>query len=209
MTVHTQGMSRHDPGVDAYIAKAAPFAQPILERLRGIVHEAVPGIEETLKWGAPSYVHAGGIVCMMAGFKQHVSFGFWKHALVMGEVERDGMGSFGKLRALGDLPPKRELVALIRKAAKLNEQGVKSTGSRKQGALRPPPEVPVELAAALKRNKAAAAAFKTFPPGQQRDYCEWISEAKREETRTRRLEQAIEWIAEGKPRNWKYMQERR
>jgi uncharacterized protein YdeI (YjbR/CyaY-like superfamily) len=198
-------MSGHDPRVDAYIANAAPFAQPILERLRAIVHEAVPGIEETLKWGAPSYVHAGGIVCMMAAFKQHVSFGFWKHELVMGDVERDGMGSFGKLRAPGDVPPKRELVALVRKAAKLNEQGVKQAAPARKAAPKPPPDVPPELAAALKRNKAAATAFKGFPPGQQREYCEWIGEAKRDDTRQRRLEQAIEWIAEGKPRNWKYM----
>lgn len=199
-------MSQRDPRVDAYIAQSAPFAQPILERLRVIVHEAVPGIEETLKWGAPSYVHAGGIVCMMAAFKQHVSFGFWKHSLVMGEgVARDGMGSFGKLRTVRDLPPKRELMVLLRKAATLNEQGVKSAGPRKQVAPKPPPVVPPALAAALQRDKAAAAAFKAFAPGQQRDYCEWIAEAKREDTRQRRLDQAIEWIAEGKPRNWKYM----
>lgn len=176
-------MSGHDPRVDAYIAKAAPFAQPILERLRAIVHEAVPGIEETIKWGMPSFVHAGGIACMMAAFKQHVSFGFWKHELVMGDVERDGMGSFGKLRAPGDVPPKRELVALVRKAAKLNEQGVKQAAPARKAAPKPPPDVPPELAAALKRNKAAATAFKGFPPGQQREYCEWIGEAKRDDTR--------------------------
>src|SRR5690606_25697923 len=106
-----------------------------LERLRDIVHEAVPGIEETLKWGMPSWVHAGGILCMMAAFKQHVSFGFWQHALVMGEdVERDGMGSFGKLRAAGDLPPQRELVALRRKAGKWNNQGGEVDGRRKRAA---------------------------------------------------------------------------
>jgi uncharacterized protein YdeI (YjbR/CyaY-like superfamily) len=197
-------MSHRDPRVDAYIARAAPFAQPILERLRDIVHEAVPGIGETIKWGMPSFVHAGGIVCMMAAFKQHVSFGFWKHALVMGDVERDGMGSFGKLRAPGDIPPKRALVALVRKAAKLNEQGVKQAAPGRKAAPKPPPEVPPELAAALKRNKAAAAAFKGFPPGEQREYCEWIGEAKRDDTRQRRLEQAVGWIAEGKYRNWKY-----
>jgi uncharacterized protein YdeI (YjbR/CyaY-like superfamily) len=197
-------MSDHDPRVDAYIANAAPFAQPILERLRDIVHEAVPGIDETIKWGMPSFVHAGGIVCMMAAFKQHVSFGFWKHEPVMGDVERDGMGSFGKLRAPGDVPPKRELVALVRKAAKLNEQGVKRATHGRKAAPKPPPGVPPELAAALKRNRAAATAFKGFPPGQQREYCEWIGEAKRDDTRRRRLEQAIAWIAEGKYRNWKY-----
>jgi uncharacterized protein YdeI (YjbR/CyaY-like superfamily) len=201
-------MAIQDPRVDAYIARAAPFARPILEHLRAIVREAVPAADETLKWGMPSHVHAGGIVCMMAAFKQHVSFGFWQHALVMGDVERDGMGSFGKLRSLGDVPPKRQLVALIRKAAKLNEEGVKSAGSRKQGVPKPPPPVPAELAGALARNPAAAAAFKAFAPGQRRDYCEWIADAKRDDTRQRRLAQAIEWIAEGKPRSWKYMQDR-
>lgn len=202
-------MSHRDRRVDAYIAQSAPFAQPILERLRTLVHQACPGVEETLKWSMPSFQYAGGIVCMMAAFKQHVAFGFWKHALVMGAgVERDGMGSFGKMTSLRDLPPKRELVALIRKAAALNAQGVKAPGPRQTGAPRPRPEVPADLAAALRRNRAAAATFEAFPPGQQREYVEWITGARRDETRQRRLAQAVEWLAEGKPRNWKYMQAR-
>lgn len=207
-------MSHRDPRVDAYIAQSAPFAQPILERLRTLVHQACPGVEETLKWSMPSFQYAGGIVCMMAAFKQHVAFGFWKHALVMGAgVERDGMGSFGKITSLRDLPPKRELVALIRKAAALNAQGVKTpaprqAGPRQAGAPRPRPEVPADLAAALRRNRAAAATFEAFPPGQQREYVEWITGARRDETRQRRLAQAVEWLAQGKPRNWKYLQAR-
>jgi uncharacterized protein YdeI (YjbR/CyaY-like superfamily) len=198
-------MPSHDPRIDAYIARAAPFAQPILEKLRAIVHEACPGVEETMKWSMPCFMHAGGILCSMAAFKQHVSFGFWKHALVMGEhVERDGMGSFGKMASTRDLPPKKELLALVRKAARLNEQGVKVPVARK-AAPKPPPVAPDDLAAALKKNKAAAATFKAFPPSQQREYIEWLSEAKRVETRSKRLAQAVEWLAEGKPRNWKYM----
>jgi uncharacterized protein YdeI (YjbR/CyaY-like superfamily) len=198
-------MPSQDPRVDAYIARAAPFAQPILEKLRAIVHEACPGVEETMKWSMPCFMHAGGILCSMAAFKQHVSFGFWKHALVMGEhVERDGMGSFGKMASTRDLPPKKELLALVRKAARLNEQGVKVPVARK-AAPKPPPVAPDDLAAALKKNKAAAATFKAFPPSQQREYIEWLSEAKRVETRSKRLAQAVEWLAEGKPRNWKYM----
>jgi hypothetical protein len=150
-------------------------------------------------------MHAGGILCSMAAFKQHVSFGFWKHALVMGEgVERDGMGSFGKMASTRDLPPKKELLALVAKAARLNEQGVK-TPARKAATPKPPPVAPDDLAAALKGNKAAAATFKAFPPSHQREYIQWLTEAKREETRAKRLSQAIEWLAEGKPRNWKYM----
>ena len=199
-------MGKRDPRIDAYIDNAAEFAQPILGRLREIVHEACPDVEETLKWSAPSFLHAGGILCGMAAFKQHASFGFWKHALVVGEeVPRDGMGSFGKLTSLKDLPPKKELVALIRKAVQLNEERVKTPGVRKSSTPKPAPVPSEDFAAALKKNKLARATFERFPPSQQREYVDWITEAKRDETRQKRLTQAIEWLAEGKPRNWKYM----
>jgi len=201
-------MSR-DPRIDAYIERAAPFAQPILGHLRELVHEACPQVEETIKWGMPTFVHAGGILCGMAAFEQHASFGFWKHALVVGdggdaaETPRDGMGSYGKMASLKDLPPSRTLLAHIRKAMKLNEDGVKAPSARKS-APKPPPVAPDDLVAALKKNKAAQAGFDAFPPGCKREYIEWIVEAKREETRARRLAQAIDWMAEGKRRNWKY-----
>lgn len=197
-------MGSRDPRIDAYIAKSAEFARPILKSLRETVHEACPQVEETIKWGSPSFVYAGGILCGMAAFKQHASFGFWKHALVMGEVERDGMGSYGKMAGADDLPPKKRLLADLKKAMKLNEQGVKTAGVRKATAPKPPPKAPADLAAALKKNAKARATFEAFPPGQKREYIEWLEEAKREETRTRRLVQAVEWMAEGKIRNWKY-----
>jgi len=194
----------HDPRIDAYIERAAPFAQPILTQVRELVHEACPQVEETIKWGMPTFVHAGGILCGMAAFKQHASFGFWKHALVVGEGEpRDGMGSYGKMTSLQDLPPKKTLLAHVRKAMKLNEDGVKSPAARK-AAPKPPPEAPDDLLSALKKNKAAKATFDAFPPSCKREYIEWIVEAKREETRAKRLTQAVEWMAEGKRRNWKY-----
>ena len=198
-------MGNRDPRIDAYIAKAAPFAQPILQRLREAVHDTCPGVEETLKWSMPTFVYAGGILAGMAAFKQHASFGYWKHALVMGEgVQRDGMGSYGRMASLKDLPPKKRLLADIRRAMKLNEEGVKAPGARKSGAPRQPPEAPADLAAALKKNRRAKAAFDGFPPSAQRDYVEWIVEAKREDTRSSRLAQAVEWMTEGKRRNWKY-----
>ena len=193
-----------DPRIDAYIERAAPFAQPILAHVRELVHEACPQVEESIKWGMPSFSHAGGILCGMAAFKQHASFGFWKHALVVGEGEpRDGMGSYGKMTSLQDLPPKKRLLAHIRKAMQLNEDGVKAPAARKS-APKSPPETPDDLAAALKENKPAQATFDAFPPGCKRDYIEWIVEAKREDTRAKRLAQAVEWMAEGKRRNWKY-----
>lgn len=198
-------MGTRDPRIDAYIAKAAPFAQPILERVREVVHEACPDVEETTKWSMPTFVYAGGILAGMAAFKQHASFGYWKHSLVVGEgAERDGMGSYGKMTSLKDLPPKKRLIADIRKAMKLNEDGVKTPGVRKAAAPKPPPEAPADLLAALKKNKAAKLVFDGFPPSARRDYVDWIIEAKREETRQKRLAQAVEWMAEGKRRHWKY-----
>lgn len=193
-----------DPRIDAYIAKSAEFARPILIHLRELVHEACPQAVETIKWSMPFFEYAGAPLCNMAAFKQHVSFGFWKHALVVGEgVEREGMGSYGKMASIEDLPPKKTLLAHFKKAMALNEQGVKSPTARKT-APKPPPEAPADLLGALKKNKAAQATFDAFPPSCKREYVEWIIEAKREETRAKRLAQAVEWMAEGKRRNWKY-----
>jgi uncharacterized protein YdeI (YjbR/CyaY-like superfamily) len=193
-----------DPRIDAYIARQADFARPILEHVRAAVHEACPGVEETMKWSMPTFVYGGGILCGMAAFKQHASFGYWKHALVVGEGEpRDGMGSYGKLTSVKELPPKKTLLAHIKRAMQLNLDNVKSPAQRK-AAPKPPPEAPADLVAALKKNAQARKAFEAFPPSAQRDYVEWIVEAKREETRAKRLAQAVEWMAEGKRRNWKY-----
>ena len=192
-----------DPRIDACIERAAPFAQPILRHVRELVHAACPEVEESIKWGMPSFSHAGGILCGMAAFKQHASFGFWKHALVVSEGEpRDGMGSYGKMTALQDLPPDKTMLMHLRKAMQLNEAGGKSRA--RKAAPKPPSETPEDLAAALKNNKAAQATFAAFPPGCRREYIEWIVGARREDTRARRLAQAIEWMAEGKRRNWKY-----
>jgi len=198
-------MTQRDPRVDAYIARQADFARPILEHVRAAVHEACPGVEETIKWGMPSFVHRGRILAGMAAFKQHASFGYWQHELVVGEgVPREGMGSYGRLASVADLPPRRTLLAHVRKAVKLGEAGVKSPAARKATTARPPPEAPADLLAALKANPAAKKAFDAFAPSHKRDYVEWITEARREDTRAKRLAQAIEWLAEGKRRHWKY-----
>ena len=192
-----------DPRIDAYIAKQADFAQPILARVREVVHEACPDVEETMKWSMPTFLYGGAILCGMAAFKQHASFGYWKHALVVGEGEpRDGMGSYGKMASVKDLPPKKTLLAHIRKAMQLNLDKVPA--ARKASAPKPPPDMPTDLAAALKKNAKARKAYEGFPPSAQRDYVEWITQAKREATRASRLAQAVEWMAEGKRRNWKY-----
>lgn len=199
-------MASRDPRIDAYIAKSAEFARPILTHVRELVHRACPDVEETMKWSSPSFEYAGGILCGMAAFKQHASFGFWKHALVVGDDSPPaGMGSYGKMTSLKDLPADKTLIAHIKKAMKLNEEGVKTPSVRKTTTPKPPPEAPADLVAALKKNAKARATFDVFPPSHKREYIEWLTEAKRDETRQKRLAQTIEWLAEGKPRNWKYM----
>jgi uncharacterized protein YdeI (YjbR/CyaY-like superfamily) len=194
-----------DPRIDTYIANAAEFAKPILVHLRDAVHRACPQVEETLKWRMPTFMYHG-MLCGMAAFKQHCTFGFWKHELVVGKemaADEQAMGQFGRVTRLADLPSKKMLTAYIKKAMQLNEAGVKAP--RATPKHRPAPRVPEDLGAALKKNRKAATTFAAFSPSNQREYIEWISEAKREETRVKRLETAIQWLAEGKIRNWKYV----
>jgi uncharacterized protein YdeI (YjbR/CyaY-like superfamily) len=197
-------MGKRDDRIDAYIAKSAEFAKPILTYLRELVHTACPEVEETIKWSHPSFIYKG-ILCGMASFKEHCSFGLWKGSLILGTGrDKDGMGSFGRITSLKDLPPKKELVAYIKEGVKLNETGVKSPARAKPKTPRPV-IVPDDLTAALQKNKKALATFEGFSPSHKREYIEWITEAKTEATRSRRLETTIEWLKEGKPRNWKYM----
>jgi uncharacterized protein YdeI (YjbR/CyaY-like superfamily) len=197
-------MGTRDPRVDAYIERSAEFAKPILAHFRGIVHDACPAVEETIKWGFPHFTH-GGILCSMASFKQHCAFAFWKGALVVDEGSRDAMGQFGRVTSLDDLPARKVLAGYVKQAVRLNEEGAKAPPRAKPKAPRAPLAVPDDLAAALRKDRKAQATFDAFPPSQRREYLEWITVAKGADTRARRLETAIEWMAEGKPRNWKYM----
>jgi len=199
-------MGKRDKRIDAYIAKSADFAKPILRELREIVHEACPEVDETLKWSHPSFVYKG-ILCGFASFKEHCSFGFWKGSLVLGKKNREdneGMGSFGKLTSMKDLPPRKQLISYIKKAKQLNDEGVKIVKPPRPKRDKNDLKVPTYLAAALKMNKKAQVQFEAFSYSKQNDYIQWLTEAKTEETRERRLETAVEWIAEGKGRNWKY-----
>jgi uncharacterized protein YdeI (YjbR/CyaY-like superfamily) len=197
-------MANHDPRIDAYIAKSAEFARPILEHLRALVHEACPEVEESLKWSMPFFSYKAAPMCMMAAFKQHCSFGFWLSKEVTGGSDEDGMGQFGKLATLKDLPSDRQLAAHLKKAMALNEAGVKK--ARPKAAAKPAPTLPDDLSALLAQKKHAAAreAWASFPPGAQREYVDWIAEAKTGATRQKRLATTLEWLAEGKRRHWKY-----
>lgn len=199
-------MGKKDPRIDAYIARSADFAKPILTYIRDVVHEACPDTEETLKWSMPTFMHHG-ILCGMAAFKEHAAFNLWKGRLIVGaDKDRDAMGQFGRLTKVSDLPPKKVFAGLIKQAMALNENGVKVPKVRKPGLERKviPTRPPADLAAALKKNAKARATFDGFSPSHKREYVEWIIEAKRDETRKRRLEQAVEMLSEGKTRNWKY-----
>lgn len=191
-----------DPRIDAYIERQAAFAKPILAHLRGVVHEACPDCEETLKWSMPSFLYKGKILAGMAAFKAHATFHYWYDSMLSDEEkDRGAMGQFGRLTALDDLPARAVLLDLTRKSMALIDSGAKPPRVlAKKAAF----TVPRDLRAAIDAAPAAKATFDAFPPSQQREYAEWVGGAKRDETRARRLAQSIEWLAEGKRRNWKY-----
>jgi len=197
-------MGKRDPRIDLYVAKAPDFAKPILTEIRERVHAACPEVEEALKWRQPSFEYKG-LMCGMAAFKEHCVFGFWKAPLVLGAAAEgaNAMGYRDKITSIADLPSKTVFKANIRKAMALNDAGIGVEKPAK--TAKPPVVVPADLAAAVKKNRKAQATFEAFSPSHRREYVEWVTEAKTEATRARRLAQAVEWLAEGKPRNWKYM----
>jgi hypothetical protein len=202
-------MGTRDPRVDAYIAKSAPFARPILKHLRALVHEAVPTVSEEIKWGFPHFSYKG-MFCAISAFKEHCAFGFWKHPLVAERVEglkgrgEGAMGSLGRLTAMSDLPSDAALKKMIKVAAALNDEGVKVAKKKVTPVKDRVLAVPAYFAQAVKANKKAAATFDGFPYSAKKEYVEWVTEAKTDVTRDKRLATTVEWLAEGKRRNWKY-----
>jgi uncharacterized protein YdeI (YjbR/CyaY-like superfamily) len=196
-------MGKKDPRVDAYIERSAEFARPILKHIRKVVHAACPSVEETIKWGAPHFEYQG-MMCGMSSFKEHCAFGFWKGELVLdGNATRDAMGHFGRITSVKDLPSEKTIAGYVKKAMKLNDEGVKAPHMENRRA-RQPLATPADLRSALEKNNQAQTAFESFSPSHRREYVEWITEAKTGATRARRLTTAVAWMAEGKPRNWKY-----
>jgi uncharacterized protein YdeI (YjbR/CyaY-like superfamily) len=206
------GVPPTDPRIDTYIAASADFARPILKQLRQLVHTACPQVEETIKWSRPFFLYQGQILANMSAFKHHCSFGFWgseagKALEADAALKPGAMGSLGRITALTDLPPEKKFLACLRKAAAEIESGRTTTvmsPHRVVKAPQPAPEPPAEFLAALGRNPQAKTVYNRFSPSCKREYIDWIAEAKRTETRDRRIQQAIDWIAEGKQRHWKY-----
>jgi uncharacterized protein YdeI (YjbR/CyaY-like superfamily) len=192
-----------DERVDTYIARQADFARPILEHLRAVVHGACPDCEEAIKWSMPAFLYKGKLLAGMAAFKAHTTFGLWERSAVSDQAEiKDGaMGQFGRITSIADLPPPERLSEMVRAAVAAVDSGAKAPRPR---SSKPEPEMPADLASALAVNPAAQATFDGFPPSCRREYLEWVIEAKRPETRARRVTQAVEWMADGKRRHWKY-----
>jgi uncharacterized protein YdeI (YjbR/CyaY-like superfamily) len=198
-------MTKQDPRIDDYIAQSADFAKPILLRIRKLVHAVCPDVAETIKWGVPFYEHKG-ILLTTPAFKQHCSLVFWKGRLIFKEFspKDNPRKKFRRFTSLADLPHDKILTGYIKQAIALNEAGVKTPRYKPKAKAKL--IVPHYFLAALKKNKRALAAFEDFSPSCRREYVEWLTEAKREETRGQRLQTAIEWIAAGKSRHWKYQQ---
>lgn len=202
-------MGMKEKRIDAYVLRAADFAVPILNHLRELVHVACPEVEEKIKWGMPFFDYRGEGLCSMASFKQHCAFGFWKASLMKDKSLMENakgetaMGHLGRITRLEDLPSDKKMIAYIREAMKLNDAGIKVV--KKKPTTTTELVVPDYFLKELKKNKAARNTFETFSPSNKKEYVMWITEAKTEDTRVKRMEQALEWMAEGKPRNWKYM----
>jgi uncharacterized protein YdeI (YjbR/CyaY-like superfamily) len=196
-----------DPRIDEFIAQARPFAQPILKHLRKLIHKACPSVVETIKWKFPHYEYKG-MMCGMAAFQKHCTFGFWKAAMmtdphqIMDKNFENGMGQFGKMTSLADLPPDEVIIEYIHEAMKLNDNGVRPP--KKKVVPKKELVIPEDFIARAKKNKRAWETFQQFSYSKQKDYIEWFSEAKQAATREKRLTTAIEWLSEGKSRHWKY-----
>jgi uncharacterized protein YdeI (YjbR/CyaY-like superfamily) len=206
-------MGTTDKRIDSYIEKAQPFAQPIMKKLRELVHKACPEVTETIKWGMPSFEYKGPMFGF-AAFKQHCVGGFWKSKLLkdpngyLGERSAQGgeaMGNLGRMTSMKDLPPDKTFVDFVKQHIKLNDEGIKV---KKKPAVKKELVIPKELITALRKNKKAKETFENFSPSNKREYAEWILDAKTDDTRAKRLETAVEWMAEGKPRLWKYMKKK-
>lgn len=196
-----------DKRIDNYIAKSADFAKPILNHLRKLIHTACPDVEEAIKWGFPHYDYKG-IMCSTAAFKSHCAFNFWKASLMKDadlftENNKSSMGHYGKISSLKGLPSDKIIIARIKEAMQLNDDGIKLPERNK--AENKDVVVPDLFEKELKKNKQAATVFNNFSSSQKREYTDWISDAKTEETRNKRIATAVEWISEGKIRNWKYL----
>jgi uncharacterized protein YdeI (YjbR/CyaY-like superfamily) len=203
-------MGKKEKAVDAYIAKSADFAKPILAHIRELVHKACPDVEEKMKWSFPHFDYKGEMMCSMAGFKAHAVFGFWKAKLmndpllVENAKSETAMGHLGRLTSVKDLPSDKKITSWIKEAMVLNDKGIKIAKPKPTEKEKKALVIPDYFTNAIKKNKKATATFNAFSYSHKKEYVEWVTEAKTEETRNNRISTAVEWMAEGKNRMWKY-----
>lgn len=197
-----------NPKVDEYIAKSSDFAKPILEHIRQIIHENVPEVEEKIKWGMPFFDYKGEMLCHIASFKQHCVMGFWKASLLSDPTLLENaktevsMGHLGKITCLADLPTNSKLIEYLKEAMALNDKGIKVAKPKPEKIEELP--LPSDFKEKLAKNPLAIEYFENRSPSFRKEYIVWITDAKSETTRKSRIEQAVEWIGEGKTRLWKY-----
>lgn len=202
-------MAKKIKEIDVYIKKSAAFAQPILNHIRELVHETCADVEEKIKWGFPHFDYKGEMMCSMAAFKQHAVMGFWKASLMKDKAllekarSEESMGHLGRITSLKDLPADKKLISYIKEAMKLNDVGAKLP-SKTASVEKKEIVVPDYFKKAIAKNKKASSVFENFAYSHKKEYIQWITDAKTEETRNKRMATAIEWIAEGKGRNWQY-----
>lgn len=202
-------MGKKEVAIDAYIGKSADFAKPILNHLRELLHTACPDVEEKMKWSFPHFDYKNEMMCSMAGFNQHCSFSFWKAALLKDPVVAENarsevaMGHLGRITSMKDLPADKKIIAWVKEAMQLNELGIKLP-SKAKITEKKEIVVPDYFVKALGKNKKALQTFENYACSHKKEYVEWIVEAKTEETRNKRMATAVEWMAEGKSRHWKY-----
>lgn len=203
-------MAAKDPRIDTYISRSPDFARPILEHLRKLIHKGCPDVVETIKWSRPFFEYQGGVLCNISAFNHHCSLGFWNASLLSDSAgvlrikDKDSSGHFGRITSLEDLPADKVIIACVKEAAALNQEGIKKPAPAKTGKPKAALPVPAALAAALKKDKKAQITFDSFPPSHRREYIDWIMEAKTDPTRDKRIATTLEWLVEGKSRNWKY-----
>ena len=202
-------MAKKIKEIDAYINKSADFAKPILIHIREMVHDECPDVQEKIKWNFPHFDYKNEMMCSMAAFKQHAVMGFWKASLMKDKAllemarSEEAMGHLGKITSLKDLPSDKKLKAYIKEAMELTDYGIKLPAKPKS-IEKKEIIIPGYFKKALNKNKKALLAFENYSYSHKKEYVQWITEAKTEETRNKRMATAIEWIAEGKSRHWRY-----
>jgi hypothetical protein len=202
----------HNAQVTAYAAAMPAYAQPIFAHLRALIHTTCPDTDEAIKWSIPHFERDGDYLCIFAASPGHASFTFYKQQLMSDPRLRDNLNLpaikrfMGRLTSLSDLPDDATLAAMLQEAADLNARGVRlpDRAPKTPPVIDMPSAVATAVATALAANPAAQAVWDAKSAAWRKDYLVWITAAKTDPTRDARIAEALDWIADGKARFWKY-----